>query len=101
MTTVTGASNNLIEINGDLIEEFDAYDCNDGRMALSDGTLLKVEYDEDSLWRFKVLYKGSLYDHKDEGSADEGINDVVHFKPGIKWAVFSEKMQIASYSVVG
>jgi len=98
VTTITGASDDLIELDGDLCDEFSAYDCNDGRMALSDGTLLKVEYDEDGLWRFKVLYKGSLYDHKDEGSVDEDINDVVHFVPGIKWAVFSREMQIASYS---
>lgn len=95
MTTVTGASDDLIEIDGDISEEFNSYDCNDGRMALSDGTLLKVEYDEDGLWRFKVLHKGNLYDHKDEGSVGEDTNDVVHFKEGIKWAAFSDKMQVA------
>ncbi len=100
MTIVTGASDDLIEIDGDLIDEFDAYDCTDGRMVISDGTLLKVEYDEDGIWRFKVLYKGTLFDHKDEGSVNEDTNDIVHFMPGIKWAVFAKKMQIASYSVV-
>jgi len=98
MTTVTGGSDDLVELEGDLCEEFDANDCNDGRMALSDGTLMKVEYDEDGLWRFKVLYKGSLYDHKVEGCMDDddGTNDVVHFKAGLKWAMFSLDAEIAS-----
>ena len=45
-TVVTGASDDLIEISGELEEEFNTYDCLDGTMAFSDGTLLRVDYDE-------------------------------------------------------
>jgi len=48
-TMVTGASDDLIEIEGELYEEFNSFDCKDGVMALSDGTLLKVDYDEDGI----------------------------------------------------
>ena len=66
-TMITGASDDLIEIEGELCEEFNSIDCKDGVMALSDGTLLKVDYDEDGIWRFKARFKGTLYDRKIDG----------------------------------
>lgn len=92
-TTVTGASDDLIEIEGELYEEFNCFSCKNGVMAFSDGTLLNVEYDEDGIWRFKVRVKGSLYESKEEGNVDEDINDKVHFNSGLKWCVFSDEMQ--------
>lgn len=102
-TIITGASDDLIEIDGDLSEEFDANDCEDGTMALSDGTLLGVEYDEDGIWRFRVIVKGSLYDHKVEGcvnEGDDGTNDEVHFNQGLLWAVFAKDMDIAKRNAI-
>lgn len=93
-TIITGASDDLIEISGELYEEFNSYNCDDGRMAFSDGTLLKVEYDQDGIWRFKPIFKGSLYEKKIEGSVGDDTNDEVHFKQGLKWCVFSEEMQV-------
>lgn len=93
-TIITGASDDLIEISGELCEEFGACDCYDGRMAFSDGTLLKVEYDQDGIWRFKPIFKGSLYEKKIEGSVGDDTNDEVYFKPGLKWCAFSDDMQI-------
>jgi hypothetical protein len=97
-TVVTGASDDLVEISGDLCEELDALDCNDGTMAFSDGTLLGVEYDKDGIWRFKVIFKGSCFDHKVEGCVndDDGTNDVVHFKAGLLWATFAEDVDVIS-----
>jgi hypothetical protein len=93
-TMITGASDDLIEIEGELCEEFNAYNCSDGTMAFSDGTLLDVEYDNDGIWRFRVKYKGSLYDRKVEGSVSDDTNDEIYFKPGLKWCVFSSEMQV-------
>lgn len=100
-TVVTGASNDLIEIDGELCEEFNAYDCSDGRMAFSDGTLLTVEYDNDGLWRFKLIFKGSLYDHKVEGSVNDDTNDVVYLNDGLLWAVFSKDMDVVNRGTSG
>lgn len=93
-TMVTGASDDLIEIAGELEEEFNSIECSEGMMAFSDGTLLKVEYDEDGIWRFKVVFKGALYDKKVEGDVGADTNDEVYMKPGLKWVVFSDHMQI-------
>lgn len=93
-TMITGASDDLIEIVGELEEEFNAYKCNEGVMAFSDGTLLEVEYDNDGIWRFRIKYKGNLYDRKIEGCVNDDKNDEVYFKSGLKWCVFSDEMQV-------
>lgn len=93
-TVITGASDDLIEISGELQEEFNAYDCKEGTMAFSDGTLLEVEYDENGIWRFKVVCKGNLYNRKVEGSVSDDTNDEVYFKDGLKWCAFSNEMQV-------
>jgi hypothetical protein len=93
-TVITGASDDLIEISGELEEEFNAYDCTDGTFAFSDGTLLRVDYDEDGIWRFKPIYKGELFKKVVDGSVGEDTNDEVYFKDGLKWCAFSTKMQV-------
>lgn len=92
-TVITGASDDLIELSGELQEEFNCYDCADGTMAFSDGTLLKVDYDTDGIWRFRPLYKGCLFEEIRIGSVTEDTNDEVYFAPGLKWCVFSDEMQ--------
>ena len=94
-TMITGASDDLIEIEGELCEEFNSYRCEgeNGRIACSDGTLMKVEYDEDGIWRFTALFKGDLYDRKVEGDIEKDTPDEVYFKPGLKWIAFAKEMQ--------
>ena len=93
-TIVTGASDDLIEISGELQEEFNCIDCSDGTMAFSDGTLLEVEYDKDGIWRFKPRYKGSLFNKVVPGDVEKDTNDEVYFATGLKWCVFSDEMQV-------
>lgn len=56
---IYGASDDLIEIEGEnLDEEFSAYDLEDNsHLAISDGTLLAVEYDKDGIWRFRAVFQ--------------------------------------------
>ncbi len=55
---VSGASDDLIQIKGDITEEFNHYagDNDEGvYLAFSDGTVLKAFRDSDGLWRLSVL----------------------------------------------
>ncbi len=94
-TMITGASDDLIEIEGEIREEFSAWDCTNGVITCSDGTFLNVNYDENGIWRFKVDFKGSLFERKEEGSVEEDTNDKVFFKEGLKWIVFQENPSVA------
>ena len=77
-TTVYGASDDLIEVEGDIIEEFNVYmdDDEDSRLlAFSDGTLLRARYDQDGLWRFDKLVLGQATVTKVEGSVADDTGD--------------------------
>ena len=55
-TTIYGASDDLIEIEGDISEEFAAYDLDeDAVIGASNGVLLRVRYDDDGVWRLAPI----------------------------------------------
>jgi hypothetical protein len=88
--TITGASDDLIEISGDLSEEFGCYDPNEGMaIACSDGTLLAVTYDMNGIWRFARLASGTATFSKTDGDADKDTFDTVTLEGDIKWVVLT------------
>lgn len=95
-TMITGASDDLIEIEGEIREEFSAWECKNGVIACSDGTLLRVSYDENGIWRFRVDFKGCLFERKEEGSVNNDTNDEVFFKEGLNWIIFHEDPSVVT-----
>lgn len=60
---ITGASDDLIEIEGDVHDEISVYRCGEKEpeyLAISDGTLLKVKYGDGNsgVWRFQLVARG-------------------------------------------
>lgn len=90
--TITGASDDLIEIGGDIVEEWGHYTSDDDDrsrlIAVSDGTLLRIEYDRDGIWRVARLAAGSAEMTKVEGDVGADTNDVVTLTGDIQWVVF-------------
>jgi hypothetical protein len=77
---ITGYSDDNIEIEGDIREEYSWFpeDSEDTRyIAISDGTVLSARYDNDGLWRFNPVAKGSATYSKVYGLVTEDTNDVV------------------------
>jgi hypothetical protein len=92
--TIYGASDDLIEIEGDIREEFNHYSNEDDDARLlgfSDGTLLRVVYDKDGIWRLTRIAAGSARFEKTEGVVEDDTNDVVTLHGDIKWVVFGEE----------
>lgn len=91
-TKIYGASDDLIEFEGDVYGEVGAIAAGDSdtktMVFCSDGTILRVRYDDDGLWRFDLISKGDLYEGTDvKASEDEdGHSDTVKFKDGLKFA---------------
>lgn len=88
---ITGSSDDLIEIEGEFREEFNVYtdDQKDGfLLAVSDGTLLNINYDQDGIWRIKRLKSGGATFNKVEGDVERDTNDVVTLEGDpLKWVV--------------
>lgn len=93
-TTITGLSDDLIEIEGDITEEFTAPGWNDdfeeGIITCSDGTALRFEYGKGGLWRFFPIFMGNLFVRVDQGNEETDTCDVVHFKDGLKWVAMTK-----------
>jgi hypothetical protein len=103
-TIIYGASDDLIEISGHFSEELsvDPSDDDVQVLAISDGTLLEVQYDSDGQWLFRPLTQGSAFsrvviavgedtNHQEPYSRISSYSDIVVFKPEIKWVAFSER----------
>ena len=91
---VSGYSDDIIFVEGDLNEEFTPGKLISGKahceclyMAFSDGTLMNFCYDEDGIWRFTIQYQGILLKVKIPGSIEAATNDVIIFNPGMKWCI--------------
>jgi hypothetical protein len=85
-----GSSDDLLEIDGDIYEEFYVPDDKPFYVALSDGTLLRIHYDEDAIWRIHLSSEGkdSVY-QKIEGSVEKDTPDILIIEKHepIKWVI--------------
>jgi hypothetical protein len=101
MTKIYGASDDLIEFDGDVSGEVGCYGTDDREhgvlVAGSDGTLLDVKYGKGGagIWGIQLLKAGELFE-KIEPCLDEDANphsDIAYFKPGLKYAYASTEWQ--------
>jgi len=95
--TIYGASDDLIEIEGDIREEFSFFpDDGESRfLAVSDGTLLRVFYDDDGIWRLNKIAGGLCTFKKAEGDVEKDTPDKVTLSGvEIKWVVFGDDAAI-------
>jgi hypothetical protein len=94
MTKVYGASDDLVEFDGDFRGEVGCYGTDDREhgvlVFMSDGTILEVKYGKgnEAIWGVTMLKQGPLFDRMEfcTDSEAEIHSDVAHFKDGIKWA---------------
>ncbi|MGC4886602.1 hypothetical protein [Micromonospora sp. DT227] len=60
MITVYGSSDDLIEIDGDIREEFGYHNESKGDLlAFSDGTILRIFHNDSAIWRITSVARGS------------------------------------------
>lgn len=97
MTTVIvyGQSDDLVEIDGDLREEFGFFrpgdDAKPGYLAFTDGTVLSIAYDETGMWRINRLVEGgAAYSKVEATDPDKNYTDRVTLIGDIKAVVFGD-----------
>lgn len=98
-TKIYGASDDLIEFEGDICGEISHYGSDDDPRGVliicSDGTLLEVKYGKGGrgIWCINVLKPGELFDliefcHNEDA---EIHSDIVYFKPGMKFMYYATR----------
>lgn len=103
-TQITGYSDDTIDIEGDICDDFDCFRlCGGGRgdddpqyiLACSDGTILRPKYGQvGAIWQFEVVRKGRLLSHVNYGSAKEDTNDTVVFNDGLEWVALAKEEDV-------
>lgn len=87
---VYGASDDLIEINGDLTEEFTLPGSDEALLAFSEGTVLRIKYTPDGIWRIAPVANGmATYTITQGTDVDNDYTDRVFLTLGddIEWVV--------------
>lgn len=87
--TVFGYSDDLIEVDGDIRDEFPIKDDTpDGGdlLAFSDGTLLRITYTKDGIWRITPLVRGSAELGIEQAPDNGGYSDRATLS-GAVWVV--------------
>lgn len=91
--TIYGASDDLIEIEGVIREEFNAYDEEENKLAFGDGTVLSVKYDDDGCWRINRVVEGTAtYEKKEATDPDGDYTDRVTLTGDVKWVLYGKEL---------
>lgn len=99
---VYGSSDDLVEIEGEIDQEFYLRPEGDDEsmiLAFSDGTVLHITYDEQGMWRINRLFPGTASYSKREGTDPDGdYSDRVELAGlPIYWVVAGYKFQKAKH----
>ncbi len=92
-TKIYGASDDLIEFDGDVHGEVGCFGTDDRDQGVllmcSDGTVLEVKYGKngDGIWEVKLLKSGALIQRVDQCTSEDAnpYSDVAHFRDGLAW----------------
>lgn len=103
-TEIYGASDDLIEIDGDISAEVSCYGTDDKKQGVlivcSDGTLLDVKYgkNDKGIWGVRLIRRGTLFDRIDQCTDEDAsrYSDTAYFKDGLKWAYAAKDWEEAS-----
>lgn len=96
--TIYGASDDLIELEGDIREEINPRNEDEPtRLGFSDGTVLSVVYDKDGCWRVTRVAEGAAKMEKVEaaGADTDNYSDQVTLTGDIRWCVAGDFMATA------
>jgi hypothetical protein len=88
--TVYGASDDLIEIDGAIIEEFNPRGDEPVLLAFSDGTVLRIHYSDAGVWRIQPVHggRGSELTIAQAPEDDEAnYSDRATLRADIEWVV--------------
>lgn len=91
--TIYGVSDDLIEVEGDIREEFNPSDDDSSVLAFSDGTILKAIYDQEGIWRMTPLVRGTAA-YSIEQAVDGDATDIVNLEGDITWVLFGARWRL-------
>jgi hypothetical protein len=87
---VYGSSDDLVEVEGDIREEFNCYDEHDGAvLVFSTGAVLRIVYDAFGMWRIKALLQGEGVSVVGATDRDRDYSDKATVAGLVKWVIYT------------
>ena len=94
--TLYGTSDDLIEIEGDIREEFGVYGDDENYVGFSDGTVARIAYNDDGCWEIRVVVTGaSAHEHTPHDNDETTYTDRLTLTGDITWAVIGKVARAA------
>ena len=95
--TVYGASDDLVEVEGAICEEFNFYhgrDDDSRLLAFSDGTVLRIAFTDAGIWRVTLVVRGAAELTIQQAPEDDERNysDRAILAGDVRWVVFGTEI---------
>jgi hypothetical protein len=95
MLTVYGESDDLVEIEGDIREEFNPnYDEPKLILVTSNGVVLRVQYDDEGIWRITVLKGHDKVTLTQSKATEEDYTDRAVIDGDVEWVVCGNRLEV-------
>ena len=91
---IYGASDDLVEVEGGIREEFNPSGNDPSYLIVSEGSVFKIVYDDDGIWRVNRIITGTAEVSKVDGDVVQDTNDIVTVSGDIRWIIFATDAQI-------
>jgi hypothetical protein len=96
---IYGHSDDCIEIDGDIHEEFYLIDDEPNWLAFSDGSLLSIDYTKDGTWRIHRMSTGTAAFSKTEATdSGDDYTDKATLEGDLSWVIHGKNMAKAAQS---
>lgn len=91
-TRIYGSSDDLIEVEGKIEEEFDHYSNKPALLVFSDGTILTMSYGKNGMgiWQIMVIVEGDSFESFSIATTEKEHSDQVILND-VDWVIFSNE----------
>ena len=94
-TILFGASDDLIEVEGSVDEEFNPHDEDEGSLVVfSDGTVLRIVYSRGGVWRITPVVTGPAFERIEQADEDGDATDRAYLGD-VQWVVCENRIERA------
>lgn len=92
--TVYGYSDDLIEIEGDIVEEFNVTEHDEySYLAFSNGVVLRIRYEDDGVWRIHPMRSASKVTIEYAHHLADVYSDHAVIEEPISWVVYGDRFE--------
>lgn len=91
--TIYGQSDDLVEVEGDIVEEFNPPYDSPIILVTSNGVVMRVVYDDEGVWRITVLKGHDKVKLTQSANTDDDYSDRAVIEGDVEWVVGGNRLE--------